>query len=403
MITLKDIEAARKRIAGHVQHSPMPRSDALSEMCKCDLYVKLENLQRTGSFKERGALNKLLSLTDDEKRRGVISASAGNHAQGVAFHATRLGIPSTIVMPELSPLVKVRSTRDFGAEVILHGDSFDDAYAAARELESERKLTFVHPFDDDMVIAGQGTLGLEVLEDLPDVDAVIVAIGGGGLIAGAGCAIKTLKPNTEIIGVNASVIAGMEQSLRQKKVVTMPAARTIADGIAVRRVGDRTFAMAQKYVDRVVSVDDEEVANAILQLLEKEKTVAEGAGAAGMAALLHRDLRLEGKKVVVVVCGGNINVNLISRIIERGLIKDGRRVNIKVVVPDRPGMLAQVLNEVARLHANVLEVQHMRWSRKLSLGETEISLSLETRGPDHIAEIESVLRRGGLTVTRQDE
>jgi threonine dehydratase len=403
MVTLQDIEAARARIAGHVQHSPMPRSDALSELCRCDLYVKLENLQRTGSFKERGALNKLLSLSDEEKKRGVISASAGNHAQGVAFHATRLGIPSTIVMPELSPLVKVRSTRDFGAEVILHGDSFDDAYAHARALEAERHLVFVHPFDDNAVIAGQGTLGLEILADLPDVDAVIVAIGGGGLIGGASCAIKSLKPSTQIIGVNASVIAGMEQSLAARKVMTMPAARTIADGIAVRRVGDRTFAMAQKYVDRVVSVDDEEVANAILQLLEKEKTVAEGAGAAPMAALLHRDLGLEGKKVVVVVGGGNINVNLISRIIERGLIKDGRRVGIKVVVPDRPGMLAQVLAEIARLHANVLEVRHQRWSRKLSLGDTEVSLVIETRGPEHIAEIEGALARDGLTVMRQDD
>jgi threonine dehydratase len=400
MINITDIKAAAERIAGHVQHSPMPKSDALSDLCGCELYVKLENLQRTGSFKERGALNKLLSLNEDERRRGVISASAGNHAQGVAFHARRLGIPATIVMPEASPLVKVRSTREFGAEVILVGENFDEAFAHARALEKERHLVFVHPFDDPAIIAGQGTVGLEIIADLPDVDAVITSIGGGGLIAGMACALKTLRPQVEIIGVNAVTVASMHASFAAKKVVTVNAGRTIADGITPRRVGDLTFAMAQKYVDRVVTVDDEEVANAILQLLEKEKTVAEGAGAAPMAALLHGDLGLAGKKVVVIVSGGNINVNLISRIIERGLIKDGRRVHLKVVVPDRPGMLAQLLAAVAQRQANVLEVHHQRWSRRLSLGDTEVSLVLETRGADHVVEIEAALTALGLSVAR---
>jgi threonine dehydratase len=339
-VTVADIQSAKLRIAGHVQRTPMPRSAAISELTKVEVYCKLENLQRTGSFKERGALNKLSSLNSEQRARGVITASAGNHAQGVALWAQRLGIPATVVMPELSPLVKVKATREFGAEVILHGETFDDAFAKADELCTARNLVFVHAFDDPLVVAGQGTIGLEILEDLPNVDAVLVAIGGGGLASGIGCAIKALRPEVEIIGVQSSAVTSMVTSLERKELVTVPPARTIADGIAVRKVGALTLKMAREYVDRIVTVDDEEIANAILQLLEKEKTVAEGAGAAPMAALLHRDLGLVGKRVAVLVCGGNINVNLISRIIERGLIKDGRRVRLRVIVPDRPGMLS---------------------------------------------------------------
>lgn len=402
MVTVADIQSAKLRIAGHVQRTPMNRSAALSDLCGAEVYCKLENLQRTGSFKERGALNKMSSLTAEQRQRGVITASAGNHAQGVALWANRLSIPATVVMPEMSPLVKVRATRDFGAEVILHGETFDDAVAKATEICAERGLTFVHAFEDPLIVAGQGTIGLEILEDVPNIDAVLVAIGGGGLASGIGCAIKALRPEVEIIGVQSSAVTSMVTSMEQKALVTVPPARTIADGIAVRRVGALTLRMARQYVDRIVTVDDEEIANAILQLLEKEKTVAEGAGAAPMAALLHRDLGLAGKRVAVLVCGGNINVNLIARIIERGLTKDGRRVRLRVIVPDRPGMLSAMLALVAQSGANVLEVHHERIAKHLTLAETEIVLSLETRGLDHVAELQAALVAKGFSASRED-
>jgi threonine dehydratase len=278
-VTVDEVRAAAERIRAHVQRSPMPKSDALSADLGLDLYVKLENLQRTGSFKERGAANKLAQLSDSEKKRGVICSSAGNHAQGVAYHAQRLGIPATIVMPETSPLVKVRATRGFGAEVVLHGATYDDAYAKAREIEAARNLVFVHAFDDPAIIAGQGTIGLEILEDLPNVDVIVLAVGGGGLISGVAAVVKALKPNTRMIGVEMACMPSMKAALEGGGPVTLPAASTIADGIAVRRVGSETYAHAKQFVDEIVTVDEEEVANAILQLIEKEKTVAEGAGA----------------------------------------------------------------------------------------------------------------------------
>jgi threonine dehydratase len=396
LVTLQDIQRASERIAGQVQRSPMPKSEPLSADLGCHVYVKLENLQRTGSFKERGACNKLACLNATERARGVIAASAGNHAQGVAYHAQRLGIPATIVMPETSPLVKVRATKAYGAEVVLFGANYDDACGRAKEIQQERGQNFVHAFDDPLVIAGQGTIGLEILADLPNVDTVILAIGGGGLISGVSTAVKALRPSVEIIGVNMVNIDSMRASVERSQVTTLPAAQTIADGIAVRTVSELTLAHAKKYVDRIVTVDEEEVANAILQLLEKEKTVAEGAGAAPMAALIHRDLGLRGKNVVVGISGGNINVNLIARIIERGLIKDGRRARLSVILPDRPGQLAALLDRVAKAGANVLEVHHERVSQRLSLADTEVQLVLETRGPDHIDELTRALSAAGL-------
>jgi len=401
-VTVEDVRAAAVRIRDHVQRSPMPKSDALSHDLGMHLYVKLENLQRTGSFKERGAANKLAQLTPEERKRGVICSSAGNHAQGVAYHARRLGIPATVVMPETSPLVKVRATLGFGAEVILYGAAYDDAYAKAREVEAERNLVFVHAFDDVAIIAGQGTIGLEILEDLPNVDAIVLAVGGGGLAAGVGAVVKALKPDTRIIGVEMVNIASMKAALENGGPITLPAASTIADGIAVRRVGAESYAHVKKYVDEIVTVDEEEVANAILQLIEKEKTVAEGAGAAPIAALLNRDLGLKGKRVVAGICGGNINVNLVSRIIERGLIKDGRRVRLKATMPDRPGQLARLLDVVAKARANVLEVHHERMSKKLSLIDTEVALVLETRGPEHIDELIAILADAGFSASKVD-
>lgn len=399
MITIDDIRAAQKRIANGVQRTPMPRSDALSDQCDCHVYVKLENLQRTGSFKERGALNKLLQLSPAERLLGVVAASAGNHAQGVAYHARRLGIQATIVMPENSPLVKVRSTRDFGAEVILFGENYDAAYVHAQKIKNEQNRILIHAFDDPEIIAGQGTVGLEIIEEFPTVDAVIIPIGGGGLISGSACAIKTLHPNVRVIGVNIAASPAMKRAIEVGHIIELPAGRTICEGISVRQVGELSFAMTKRFVDDIVTVDDEEVANAILQLLEKEKTVAEGAGAAPMAALLYRSLELAGKNVVICLSGGNINVNLISRIIERGLIKDGRRVQLKVVIPDRPGMLADLLAHVAQASANVLEVQHQRWSRRLTLNETEVSLVLETQGRDHVDSLIQQLEKAGLVAS----
>jgi len=399
MITIDDIRAAQKRIANGVQRTPMPRSDALSDQCDCHVYVKLENLQRTGSFKERGALNKLLQLSPAERLLGVVAASAGNHAQGVAYHARRLGIQATIVMPENSPLVKVRSTRDFGAEVILFGENYDAAYVHAQKIKNEQNRILIHAFDDLEIIAGQGTVGLEIIEEFPTVDAVIIPIGGGGLISGSACAIKTLHPNVRVIGVNIAASPAMKRAIEVGHIIELPAGRTICEGISVRQVGELSFAMTKRFVDDIVTVDDEEVANAILQLLEKEKTVAEGAGAAPMAALLYRSLELAGKNVVICLSGGNINVNLISRIIERGLIKDGRRVQLKVVIPDRPGMLADLLAHVAQASANVLEVQHQRWSRRLTLNETEVSLVLETQGRDHVDSLIQQLEKAGLVAS----
>lgn len=402
MIQLSDIAAARTRIQNVLPRTPMPHSMIFSEMYGCEVYVKLENLQRTGSFKERGALNKLLSLSAEEKAKGIITASAGNHAQGVAYHGRRLGIQTLIVMPVTSPLIKIQSTRAFGAEVILQGDNYDEAYAHACELQKKQGYTFVHPFNDDHVIAGQGTIGLEILDDVPDIDAVICAIGGGGLIAGIGCAIKTVRPNVQIIGVNAQAVAGMKTSIEQQEIITMPAARTIADGIAVRQVGDVTFEMARRYVDRIEVVSEEEIASAILLMIEREKLVTEGAGAAPLAALMNRDLNLKGKKVALVICGGNINVNLIARIIDRGLVQDGRRVRLRIVLPDRPGMLAKLLLHVGQCEANVLEVSHQRALSSLSLSDTEISLMLETSGQEHVAELMRSLDSKGYVMERID-
>lgn len=400
MIKLKDIETARRRIRDHIFLSPCARSEYFSRLLGCEAWFKLENLQMTGAFKERGALNKLLTLTDAEKARGVIAASAGNHAQAVSYHAGRLGVPATIVMPEATPLIKVSSTRAHGARVVLHGANFDEALAESMRLQEQRDLTFIHPFDDDAIIAGQGTVGLELLEQNPFLEVVLVPIGGGGLIAGLACAIKEVNPRVRIVGVETLAVPKMQASIQAGKVVTVDSGRTIADGIAVRTPGTRTFPMVQKYVDEVVTVDDEEIANAILLLLEREKTVAEGAGAAGLAAAVNRKTDLEGRKVAMIIGGGNIDVNVISRIIERGLVKDGRLVRLTVMINDRPGSLARLLGCIATQQANVVEIHHNRAFIKSALGDTSVELVLETRGADHIEEIVAALGRLDYAVRR---
>ena len=393
------MEAARRRLRDAIVQTPCAYSQTLSELTGARCFVKLENLQMTGSFKERGAANLLLQLGADARRSGVIAASAGNHGLAVAFHAARLGVPATIVMPEYAPLIKVTNARRYGAEVILHGSNYDEAYERARALETERGLIFVHPFDDPRVIAGQATLGLELLEQLPEVEAVVVPVGGGGLIGGVALAVKGTRADVQVIGVQSAALPAMTRSLEAGQRVRVDSAPTIADGIAVRQVGSLTLELAQAWVDRVVTVDEEELSNAVLLLLEIEKTVVEGAGAAPLAALLNRPLGLERRSVALVLSGGNIDVTMLSRIIERGLVKDGRLVRLGVLLRDVPGALARLTALVAEEHANILEIIHDRaFSRHAAIGQTEVELTLETSGPKQISAVKRRLEAAGYLV-----
>jgi threonine dehydratase len=400
MITLNDIQSARRRIRGSIYLSPCALSATFSESTANQVYLKLDNLQRTGAFKERGALNKLLSLSAEERGQGVIAASAGNHAQGVAYHAGKLGIRAQICMPLTTPLIKVSATRGYGADVVLHGANYDEAFEGSIRRSQAEHLTFVHAFDDDAVIAGQGTIGLELIEQHPDLEAVVVPIGGGGLIGGIACALKESNSKIQVFGVQPSRLPSMKVAVAEGKPVTLVAASTIADGIAVRRAGERTLPLVQKYVDDIVTVEEEEIANAILLLLEREKTLAEGAGAAALAALVNRKLPLVGKKVAVLVGGGNIDVTLLSRIIERGLVKDGRLVRLRVHLPDYPGALHRLTSILAQHRANIVETDYDRAYHGVDLGETAIEITMETRGPDHIAEIISALGAAGYAQER---
>jgi threonine dehydratase len=398
MITFADIEAARERMGDAIYMSPCAHSLTLSELTGCKLFLKLENLQMTGSFKERGACNKLLLLSEKERAAGVIAASAGNHAQGVAYHARRLKIAATIVMPQTTPLVKVSATKSFGANVVLHGSNYDEAYAEAMRIGAEHGYAFIHPFDDDDVIAGQGTIGLELVEQNPYLDAVVIAVGGGGLAAGVALAIKETNPRIKIYGVETKAMASMKASLAAGKPVTVDAKKTIAEGIAVKTVGVKTLELCQRYMDDLVLVDEEEIAEAILLLLEKEKTVAEGAGAAALAALVHKRLPVAGKKVAAIVCGGNIDVNVISRIIERGLVKSGRLMRLIVTVPDVPGSLARLLSVVGDTGGNIQQVQHDRNAARVELGQTVVEIDLETKGFEHAAELRAAISSAGFTL-----
>jgi threonine dehydratase len=400
VVTLEDVQAARERIRDALYLSPCARTETLSRVTRTEAFLKLDNLQMTGAYKERGALNKLLTLGAPERARGLIAASAGNHAQAVAYHAGRLGVLATIVMPETTPIMKVANTRGHGARVVLFGSNFDEAYSEARRMEREEGLTFIHPFDDEVVIAGQGTLGLEVVEQVPGLDAVLVPVGGGGLVSGVAVAVKALCPGVKIIGVEAEVLPCMQAAVEAGELVTLDAASTLADGIAVKRAGEITFEHVQALVDDIVTVSEEEIASSILYLLEKEKTVVEGAGAVGVAALMHHKLpRLEGKRVCSVISGGNIDVNVVARVIERGLVKDGRLVRINIRLLDKPGQLTVVSGIISGLRANVIEVHHSRaFSERF--GDTTLLLTLETRGPEHVDEILGGLREQGYQVER---
>lgn len=404
-ISLADVEAARERLRGAVYYTPCAHSVVLSQLTGQQIFLKLENLQMTGAFKERGALNRIATLTPEQAARGVVAASAGNHAQGVAYHATKRGIRSTIVMPLATPLVKVTATRGFGAEVVLHGANYDEACEEALRLCSAQGMTFIHPFDDPVVMAGQGTIGLEVLEQVPDLEAIVVPIGGGGLIGGIACAVKEAckqasRPEVRVVGVQTSRLPSMAAAVAEHRLVTVEPATTIADGIAVRRAGDITFPVVEKYVDEIVTVDEDEIASAILVLLEREKMLAEGAGATALAALLQRKTSLNGGRTAVVVGGGNIDVTLLSRIIERGLVQDGRMIRLRIHLLDKPGALAELTRLIAHHRVNIVDTLYNRAYYGVNLGDTAIDITLETRGPEQVKELLSALTSGGYVFSR---
>jgi threonine dehydratase len=399
-VSLDQIKKAEQRIRDFIYFSPCQLSAALSDVTGQQVYLKLDNLQRTGAFKERGALNRILLLSEEEKRRGVVAASAGNHAQAVAYHATQRGVLARIVMPLMTPLVKISATRGFGADVILHGANYDEACEEALRICKLEGMTFLHPFDDPAVINGQGTIGLELFEQVQGLEAVVVPIGGGGLISGVACALKESNPNIRVVGVQTERLPSMLRAIEHGSPVTVPAEATIADGIAVRRAGELTVPLVKRYVDELVTVDEEEIANAIMVLLEREKTLAEGAGAVALAALLQKKTSLKGERTAVLVCGGNIDVSLLSRIIERGLAKDSRRVRIRVHLADRPGALYQLTKILAEQRANIVETLHSRAYYGVSLGDTVIDITLETRGAAHISAIGNALESEGYRYER---
>jgi threonine dehydratase len=397
---LADVLAARERIRSSIYYSPCPHSQMLSELTGQKVYLKLENLQMTGSFKERGALNRIAMLTPEQAARGVVAASAGNHAQGVSYHATTRGIRALIVMPLATPLVKVTATRHFGAEVLLHGANYDEACEEATRLCTAENMTFIHPFDDRDVMAGQGTIGLELLEQVPELEAVVVPIGGGGLIGGIACAIKESRPGIRIVGVQTSRLPSMAAAMEHHHPVTVDPATTIADGIAVRRAGDVTFPMVEQYVDEIVTVDEDEIASSILVLLEREKTLAEGAGATALAALLQRKTSLQNVHTAVLVGGGNIDVTLLSRIIERGLVQDGRLIRLRIHLLDKPGALHELTRLIAHHRANIVDTLHNRAYYGVNLGDTVIDITMETRGREQVAELLAALTEEGYKHSR---
>lgn len=394
-VTLENIRAAAEVLAGNIVDTPCLHSRTLSGIAGAQVFLKFENLQFTASFKERGALNKLLSLDRSQRAAGVIAVSAGNHAQGVAYHAKRLEIPAVIVMPRFTPHVKVEHTRDFGAEILLHGQDFDEAKAFALQVQRERGLTLVHPYDDELVIAGQGTIALEMLRARPQIDCLIVPIGGGGLISGMAIAAKSLKPGIEIVGVETARFPSMLCALRGKAAEF--GATTIAEGIAVKEPGRLTLEVVRQWVDDLVLVDEGDIEEAMLLLLEIEKTVVEGAGAVGLAALLKNRERFRGRNIGLVLCGGNIDPLMLADIIERGMVRSGRLTRLQVQLRDLPGSLAAVTQVLADANANIEEVHHQRAFTRLPVQSAEVDFVLETRGNEHVQQIIAALMQAGFT------
>lgn len=396
LVSLQDIEHARTVIQGVARRTPMKRSTTLSGLTGAtDFHLKLENFQRTGSFKVRGALNKIHSLTPQERARGVVAASAGNHAQGVAFAAAKSGVAAEIFMPEDATLSKVMATRAYGAAVHLAGRDYQEAFEHAQRHQQEHGCIYVHAYDDPKIMAGQGTLGLEIKEEVPDVEAVLVPIGGGGLISGVATALKALDPQVRVIGVQAEGASTIAPSLQKGQPITLERAETMADGIAVRKTSATTLPIIRQVVDEVVTVSENEIAAAILFLLERAKTVVEGAGAVSLAAAMHRKVDLAGQRACAVVSGGNIDMTLLSRIIQRGLIKEGRIAVFDTVVQDRPGQMAAILNLLAQHKANVLDVRHDRNRADVPLHRVGVEVHVETKGPEHVEELRQALAQAG--------
>jgi len=396
LLNLEKIYEAQERIKDVVVNTPLALAPYLSELCECEVFLKKENLQVTGAFKIRGAYNKIASLSKAQHASGVIAASAGNHAQGVALSASKFNTKAIIVMPESTPLTKVNGVKHYGAEVILHGSNYDEAYGFAREYSDKHSLTFIHPFEDAEVIAGQGTVALEILEKCESLDAVVIPVGGGGLIAGMSAAIKAINPKIEVIGVGASGAPAFKESYEKKSAVDSLSVRTIADGIAVRDTSEVTLAYALKNVDKIISVDDEEIASAILFLLEKQKLVVEGAGAVGVAALLHKKLPdIKNKKIAVVLSGGNMDVTLLSVIIEKGLLKSHRKMKLTVTLVDKPGSLMRFTEILQELNANIVHIAYDRTSISLDYGDASVTVHMETKGKEHQETIEKALKNEG--------
>lgn len=396
MITLNNIKEARKNLENIALNTPIAKAPILSNDLKAEIYLKKENLQLTGSFKLRGAFNRVASLSNEQRQRGVVAASAGNHAQGLAFAAQHFNCEATIFMPEATPLTKVSGVRFYGAEVVLIGQNFDEAFEAATKYANETKKEFIHPFADDAVIAGQGTIALEILDEIKDLDRIVVPIGGGGLIAGIAIAAKTINPDIKITGVVASGAKGMKESFESRMPIDSVSVRTIADGIAVRDVTPKLLDIILEYVDEVVEVTDNETANAILFLLEKHKLVVEGAGAVAAAALMHNKVEVEGTKVCAIISGGNIDVTMLSLIIEKGLVKSNRKMNLIVTLMDKPGALMHLTDVFTKSSTNIVQIDYDRNSVKLEFGEAHVTIALETKGEEHQKLIRENLKQSGF-------
>lgn len=397
MVLLNKIIQAKRTISGFVDKTPFAFSSKLSTLSGAKIYLKEENLQRTGAYKIRGAYNKIANLSDDERKKGVVAASAGNHAQGVAISAREFGIKAVIVMPESTPLLKVANTRALGAEILLKGDNFDEAYEFALKYAKEQGMSFIHPFDDEFVMAGQGTIGLEMLDEVADLDIVVIPVGGGGLASGISSCVKQVNPDVKVICVGAKGAPAMFESFKAKKSINSKSVRTIADGIAVRDASETTLANIIECVDEFVQVDDEEIANAILFLLESQKIVVEGAGAAGVAALMHGKIKhKKDAKIGIVLSGGNIDVQMLSIIIEKGLIKSARKMIIQVTLIDKPGALLALTDTLKTANANIVKIDYDRFSTELEYGDASIIITLETKGKDHQELVATLLNQNGF-------
>ena len=398
MSKIQNFITAREKLSKVLLKTSLIHSPIFSKESGNEVFIKPENLQKTGSFKIRGAYNKITNLSDEEKKKGVIASSAGNHAQGVAYGARELGIKAVIVMPKSTPLIKVESTKQYGAEVILHGDVYDDAFKKAKELEEKKGYVFVHPFDDKDVIYGQGTITLEILEELPETDIILVPIGGGGLISGIACAAKILKPEIKIIGVEPDGAASAYEAIKEDKVIELKEANTIADGTAVKKIGNTTFEYIKKYVDEIITVSDYELMEAFLLLVEKHKIIAENSGILSLAAL--KKLKEKNKKVVSVVSGGNIDVLMISSMINKGLIRRDRIFNFTVNIPDKPGELAKVVDLIAEQGANVVKLEHNQFKNLSRFKDIELQIIVETNGSEHIQKLIQAFEKKGYEIVR---